>query len=248
MPATDFTIRPFVETDRSALIALWEQCNLIGAWNDPSFDIDSFVKTPTAEIFVGETADQVIASVVIGHDGHRGWIYYLAVNSDHQNKDYGLWLLRHSEDWLRDQNIPKIQLLIRSENLDVKAFYTRAGYHFNDCHCMQRWLDSRELIEPPGLRPDGRLEMLLTYLEMTAAPHLPPSTLPRGSKVALLRANPPSVSFYRYLYETVGGPWLWYERRALSDETLKAIIEDEAVEIYVLYVDGTPAGFASTLR
>ncbi len=90
--------------------------------------------------------------------------------------------------------------------------------------------------------PPGKLEQIVTYLEMRRHPardHGPH----RLENLALMRAQKPTLSFYRYLYETVGGPWLWYERRRLDDEALGNIIHHENVRIYVLYVGGVPAGF-----
>lgn len=87
------------------------------------------------------------------------------------------------------------------------------------------------------------VDLVVTYLEMRAPPTRP-SPPPPLRKLALLRAEKPTISFYRYLYCAVGEPWLWYVRRTMSDEDLAAIITDESVEIYVLYVAGVPAGFA----
>lgn len=88
-----------------------------------------------------------------------------------------------------------------------------------------------------------KLEMIITYLEMTGPPTSPTPPAP-PVKLALLRAENPTVSFYRYLYNTVGEAWMWYERRQMSDEELAAIIRCPKVEIYVLYVHGVPAGYA----
>ena len=90
--------------------------------------------------------------------------------------------------------------------------------------------------------PPGKLRCLVTFLEMTARPTSPPPP-PPAAKLALLRIERPTVPFYRFLYNTVGEPWLWYERRLLDDKALGAIISDERVEIYVLYAGGAPAGF-----
>lgn len=93
--------------------------------------------------------------------------------------------------------------------------------------------------------PEGKIESVITYLEMTEPPANPPPPappIPMG-KLALLKADRPTVSFYRYLYNTVGGPWLWYERRLMDDDTLAAILQSPDVEIFVLYVGGVPAGF-----
>ena len=91
--------------------------------------------------------------------------------------------------------------------------------------------------------PPGKLKSVITYLEMRQAPRRL-RVLPPARKLALLRAESPTAAFYRYLYNTVGEPWLWCERRALDDAALKAIIHDPKVEIYVLYAGGVPAGYA----
>lgn len=99
----------------------------------------------------------------------------------------------------------------------------------------------------PHFGEPRQLEFVITYLEMTERPTRA-HVLPIGNKLALLRAEPPTVSFYRYLYNTVGEPWLWWERRAMADDELAAIIQDDKVEIYVLYVNGVPAGYAELDR
>jgi ribosomal protein S18 acetylase RimI-like enzyme len=83
----------------------------------------------------------------------------------------------------------------------------------------------------------------ITYLEMRERPKLPRLPAPAGIKLALLRAEAPTVSFYRYLYETVGTPWLWYERRLMDDAVLAKQIQKPTTEIFVLYVGGVPAGY-----
>jgi GNAT superfamily N-acetyltransferase len=83
---------------------------------------------------------------------------------------------------------------------------------------------------------------VVTYLEMTAPPARPPAAAPAPG-VEVRRAVAPTTSFYRYLYDTVGGPWTWIERRHLADATLAAIIRDPAVEVHVLWVEGVPAGY-----
>jgi GNAT superfamily N-acetyltransferase len=86
------------------------------------------------------------------------------------------------------------------------------------------------------------IDDVITYLEMRAAPTTPHIAAP-PARLALMRAEDCTVSFYRYLYETVGTPWLWYERRLVGDAALAAEIEKPATEIFVLYVGGVPAGY-----
>jgi len=100
---------------------------------------------------------------------------------------------------------------------------------------------------PPGKIEPGKIEMIITYLEMRTRPTRAAVTTP-ALKLALLRAERPTVAFYRFLYDMVGGPWLWYERRLLDDRALAAIIEDPRVAVYVLYVAGVPAGYAELDR
>ncbi len=99
---------------------------------------------------------------------------------------------------------------------------------------------------PSRVRP-GELEVTVTYLEMLRPPGHDPLPQPPGD-LALVRANPPTVSFYRYLYNTVGEPWLWHERRRLSDAALGEVVTDPRVEVHVLHVSGTPAGYVEIDR
>ena len=93
-----------------------------------------------------------------------------------------------------------------------------------------------------GPGPVTVLEDTITYLEMLERPagRRVPAPL---EKLALMRAESGTVSFYRYLYNTVGEPWLWFERRLMEDAALAAQILKPTIEIFVLYVRGVPAGF-----
>jgi GNAT superfamily N-acetyltransferase len=87
------------------------------------------------------------------------------------------------------------------------------------------------------------LSTVITYLEMLAPPKRPYAAPPAHLKLALIRAERPSVAFSRFLYNTVGEPWWWFERRRLSDRELAAIVGDPRYETYVLHVGGTPGGY-----
>lgn len=237
-------IRPFEDGDRDEVVALWGACGLLRGWNDPDRDIALMRETTSAGIFVGERAGRLVAAVCAGHDGHRGWAYYLAVEPGERGHGHGRAIMRHVEDWLRDQGVPKVQLMIRPENLGARGFYARIGYEPNPCRLMQRWLVDQGAPSIGRAREDGRLPVTITYLEMTERPPHPHLLPPHGMNCALLRLRQPTVPFYRYLYDIVGAPWLWFERRAMDDAQLARIIQDERVEIYVLNVDGEPAGFA----
>lgn len=88
-----------------------------------------------------------------------------------------------------------------------------------------------------------KLSTVITYLEMLAPPTRPSAPPPPKLRLALLRAEKPTVSFSRYLYDAVGRRWWWYERKQWSDERLAALVQHERYETYVLYLAGTPAGY-----
>ena len=157
--------------------------------------------------------------------------------------------MRHCEDWLVERGVPKCQVMIRESNLDARRFYQRIGYEPNTCRLMQRWLQESGApkVVPDG-RPDGQLQCTITFLEMTERPVLPTIHPPQDAKVALLRAEKPTLAFYRFLYGRVGEEWLWWERRIVPDEELAADIQDDKVEVYVLYSAGVPAGFTEIDR
>tara|TARA_Y100000588_G_scaffold241404_1_gene255256 strand:+ start:803 stop:1381 length:579 start_codon:yes stop_codon:yes gene_type:complete len=102
---------------------------------------------------------------------------------------------------------------------------------------------SSALPSPPPVHPDKTLEVTVTYLNLNTLAEPAPTIPSQISNLSLLRAKNPTVSFYRYLYYQVGEPWLWYERRGMSDTDLHTIITNDAVAIHVLYIEGTPAGY-----
>lgn len=92
----------------------------------------------------------------------------------------------------------------------------------------------------------GQIKKVITYLEMTSAPYSVPPSQPKGP-IVIMRADPPTLSFYRFLYNTIGADYLWWERRGMSDDELAAVVIDDDVDVYVLYAGGTPAGFYELL-
>lgn len=116
------------EGEEEALVALWTATGLIRPWNDPRADITLARRGPHSTILVARADGAVIGSAMVGHDGHRGWIYYLAVAPDHARQGIGKALTRAAEDWLRARGVPKLMLMVRPENEQVQAFYDAAGY------------------------------------------------------------------------------------------------------------------------
>lgn len=119
-------IRPFTRTDQAddtdAVVALWRECGLTRPWNDPHADIDRKLTTQPELFLVGETEAGVVASAMVGYDGHRGWVYYLAVRQGLRGTGAGRALMAEAERLLTDRGCPKIMLMVRSTNDDVVAF------------------------------------------------------------------------------------------------------------------------------
>lgn len=137
-------IRPIQDGDEDDVVALWNACGLTRPWNAPYDDIALARQTAQAEIFVGLDNEAVVASVLCGSDGHRGWVYYLAVAPNRQKDGLGRDIMAHGENWLRSQGVPKVELMIRPENEGVKKFYEQIGYAVEDRIVMSRWVDGRE--------------------------------------------------------------------------------------------------------
>lgn len=228
-------IRRYEAKDRATIKALW-QLTLEHA-QESDRDLTLAERNDCARLFVGEVAGVIVASVLAGHDGHRGWLHRVATHPDHRRRGYALQLIAVAEAWLKSCDVPKVNLQVRGVQPDIQAVYERAGYAVEDRTSMGKRL------VPMGTPLMPRMiELTVTYLEMTQAPQSPPPPMP-AIKLAVLRASPISVGYYRYLYHAVGERWLWWERKLMHDEVLAAVLADPKVEIHVPYVAGEPAGF-----
>lgn len=236
-------IRACRDGDVAAVIELWKSCGLLRPYHDPAREIAFLRDVHNGELFLGFAGDRLVGGIMAGHDGHRAWMYRVAVDPNHRNRGYGRALVAQAESWAVARGLPKLQLLIREENAEVAAFYARLGYAAEQRQIMAK---SFAADAQPDKATD--LDVVITYLEMTERPTRPTVPAPSGEKLALLRVESPSVAYYRYLYERVGDPIFWYERKQLSDTELKAILDDPKVELYVPYVGGEPAGYVEIDR
>jgi ribosomal protein S18 acetylase RimI-like enzyme len=122
-------IRIATSADRDGVTALWEQARLTRPWNDPIEDFDRALDGSSSTILVGlDDAGELIATAMVGDDGHRGWIYYVAVPAERRRVGIGAEIMRAAEDWLRRRGCPKVELMIRDDNADVAGFYEALGY------------------------------------------------------------------------------------------------------------------------
>ena len=119
---------------------LWEATGLTRPWNDPATDIQCALKTASSTVLAGRIDNTLIATVMVGYDGHRGWVYYLAVDPNHQGKGLGRSMIEAAEKWLGAKGVPKVLLLVRRENAKVLGFYETLGYSLNDVTVMQKTL------------------------------------------------------------------------------------------------------------
>ena len=137
-------IRPYRPTDLDAVVALWQACALLRPWNDPAGDIALCLDTPSSALFVAAAgdngADGLWATIMCGSDGHRGWLYYLAVDPGRRRGGIARSMVAYAENWLADQGVRKVELMIRPENDAVREFYERVGYEVEPRLVMSRWL------------------------------------------------------------------------------------------------------------
>jgi ribosomal protein S18 acetylase RimI-like enzyme len=138
-------IAPITDADVAAVVALWERCELMRPWNDPQADIALARRNPNATILLGRDGEHIVASALVGHDGHRGWVYYVAVDPERRQHGFGRAIMNAAEDWLRQAGIQKLQLLVRPENTRVQAFYESIGYDEQERIVYAKWLDGREM-------------------------------------------------------------------------------------------------------
>jgi ribosomal protein S18 acetylase RimI-like enzyme len=143
-PAPALTIAPIGDGDVADVIALWQRCGLTRPWNDPASDIALARKGENAAMLAGRDDSGIVASVLVGHDGHRGWVYYVAVDPDCRHKGYGRVIMDAAEHWLRLRGIEKLQLMVRPDNSQVQAFYQSLGYLEQERIIYAKWLDGRE--------------------------------------------------------------------------------------------------------
>jgi len=140
-------IRPFNETDRIQVVSLWGRCGLIVPWNDPHADIDRKLRIQPELFLVGEIDGAVVATAMGGYDGHRGWVFYLAVDPRRRRRGLGRMIMERLERLLLERGCPKINLEVRRSNLDVMRFYERIGYRDNDVVGLGKRLIEDELFK-----------------------------------------------------------------------------------------------------
>ena len=135
--------RPLIEAatadDAAAVVALWRACGLIRPWNDPGEDFALALGGASSAVLIARGAE-IEGSVMVGFDGHRGWVYYLAVSPDRRGAGLGRALMAAAEDWLRARGAPKLQLMVREDNAAALGFYEKLGLERQNIVTLGRFL------------------------------------------------------------------------------------------------------------
>ncbi len=145
-------IRPMTHSDIESVAALWQACGLTRPWNDPDADIRFALSGPASTGLVGLDDDRVVAALLVGHDGHRGSVYYVGVHPDCRGGGHGRRIMAAAEDWLRGEGVWKLNLLVRKGNDSVLHFYQALGYDDQENVSLGKRLDGL----PDRAAPGGR--------------------------------------------------------------------------------------------
>lgn len=125
-------------------MALWRACGLVVPHNDPAADFRFAKRGPNSDVLVGvNRSGRIAGSVMVGHDGHRGWIYYVAADPAARGEGIGRQMTSAAEEWLRQRGVPKVQLMIRETNTAVADFYAKVGYVTEPRVVMSKWLTKK---------------------------------------------------------------------------------------------------------
>lgn len=137
---SELIISDFLDDQSEAVIALWQRCGLTRSWNNPAIDIVRKNIDKNGKFLVGHVAHRLIASVMIGYDGHRGSINYLAIDPDYSAVGYGKAMMAEADRFLISIGCPKINLCVRQDNDRVVSFYQQLGYAIEPVHLLGKRL------------------------------------------------------------------------------------------------------------
>jgi ribosomal protein S18 acetylase RimI-like enzyme len=130
--------------DESTIVALWRQCDLTRPWNDPNADFALAMRTDTSTIIVAVAGEKTVGSVMVGFDGHRGWLYYLAVAPDQRRKGLATDLISRATEWLSALGCPKVELMVRDDNSGAARLYETLGWQRQPVSVYGHWLSQEK--------------------------------------------------------------------------------------------------------
>lgn len=137
---SNLNIRDIRENDIEAVLALWAETGLSHGWHDPVGDIAFAMENNNSTILIAEKSGHLAGTVMVGHDGHWGWVYYVGVTNTWRASGLGKRLLQAAENWLRERGLKKVNLLVLNDNTKVMGYYERLGYSRFPAVSMQKIL------------------------------------------------------------------------------------------------------------
>jgi len=139
--SSNLTIRNATPNDEASITALWQACGLVTSYNDPTRDFRFAHGKTNSDVLVGiATNGSLVGSVMVGHDGHRGWVYYLAADPNYRKQGIGRCMTEAAEQWLKERGVVKVMLLVRETNTQVIDFYEHLGFETIPRVILQKWL------------------------------------------------------------------------------------------------------------
>lgn len=142
---SEVVVRVFRDADRERVVRLWSDCGLVVPWNDPGRDIDrKMADSPELFFVVEDSHGNAAGTCMAGYEGHRGWIFYMAVRPDLQGRGLARALLGHAEAALAERGCPKVELMVRDTNTSVINFYEHLGYGVLDVKVLGKRLVNDE--------------------------------------------------------------------------------------------------------
>ncbi|MGI9621722.1 MAG: GNAT family acetyltransferase [Acidimicrobiales bacterium] len=135
-------VRCLEPAHREVAVELWGNTELTRPWNDPRADFERALSSPHSTVLGSFDVDLLAATVMVGEDGHRGWVYYLAVRATHRRQGLGCSMMDAAEQWLGGRGVSKLNLMVRSSNHSALGFYRQLGYRDDDVTVLSRWLST----------------------------------------------------------------------------------------------------------
>ncbi len=129
----------------TSAVTLWQACGLTRPWNDPYADFTRAVEGPSSAVLgTYDAGGTLIGTAMVGVDGHRGWVYYVASAPDHRGEGIGRALMKAAEDWIIERGMPKVHVMVRRSNTAVVGFYDSLGYEEQDTLVLGRRFDGSD--------------------------------------------------------------------------------------------------------
>jgi len=134
-------ISPLDPSEAPQAAALWAEAGVSHPWNDPYADIAAALACPTSNILTARDNGRIVATAMAGYDGHRGWLYYVAVADSHRGTGCGRAVMSAAEQWLHARGAHVIRLMVRRTNEGALGFYEKLGYEAGDLIVMGKRLE-----------------------------------------------------------------------------------------------------------